>query len=81
MTLAPESPPLVETIRATRLPPPSECRAIRQRSGATLAEVAAEVGVDPMTISRWERGLNKPNRARAITYRHLLDALAAIGTG
>lgn len=74
-------PPLVEKLRATQLPPPDERRAIRKSAGATLAEMAAELGVSEMVMSRWERGINKPPRAKALTYRRLLDALSVLASG
>ena len=33
----------------------------RERRGWTQRYVAQQIGVDPFTISRWERGLNLPS--------------------
>ena len=33
----------------------------RERRGWTQLYVAQQIGVDPFTISRWERGLNLPS--------------------
>jgi len=34
----------------------------RDKLGLTQVEFAARLGVDPITISRWERGLSKPSK-------------------
>jgi transcriptional regulator with XRE-family HTH domain len=36
-------------------------KALRKRTGLTQVDVAGRLGVDPMTISRWERGLHPIN--------------------
>lgn len=69
---------LVEHLRATRLPPPTQWRAIRRAAGANLRDVAAAVGVDAMTVSRWERQHSQPWPRHAAAYRRVLDALATI---
>lgn len=85
MTLAPpetraegEVVELVDRLRSTRLPPPGEWRAIRRVAGASLRDVAAAVGVDAMTISRWELGRSKPWPRHALAYRRVLDALTEV---
>lgn len=35
---------------------PDEIKQLRQRLGWTQLQLAVEIGVDPMTVSRWERG-------------------------
>jgi putative transcriptional regulator len=35
---------------------------IREHLGLTQVEFAAKVGVNPITISRWERGISKPSK-------------------
>ena len=47
-------------------------RELRERLGMTQAEFAREVGVDAVTVSRWERGVMKPT-ALAIK---MMEALA-----
>jgi DNA-binding transcriptional regulator YiaG len=69
---------LVDRLRSTRLPPCSDWRAIRLAAGASLRDVAAAVGVDAMTISRWELGRSKPWPRHALAYRRVLDALAEV---
>jgi DNA-binding transcriptional regulator YiaG len=81
MTLAtpePRTVDLIDRLRASRLPPPTEWRRIRVAAGASLRDVAAAVGVDAMTISRWERGQSRPWPRHAASYRRVLDALAQL---
>lgn len=40
---------------------PGELRTARLELGFTQARLAEYMGVDPMTISRWERGVTKPS--------------------
>jgi hypothetical protein len=51
-----------------RPPSPGFLTALREALGLTQREFAAHVGVDKMTVSRWERGALRPSR----------EALAAI---
>lgn len=67
-------------VAASTLPPPKERRRIRRAANASLREFAAELGVDPMTVLRWERGEVVPRREYAIRYRELLEALDAVVT-
>ena len=39
-----------------------DIKKLRKKSGLTQVEFAARLGVDPITISRWERGLSRPSR-------------------
>lgn len=39
---------------------PDEIRALRTRYGWTQKELAARLGTDDVTVSRWERGRSKP---------------------
>lgn len=39
---------------------PSEIRALRARHGWTQKEMAARLGTDAVTVSRWERGKSRP---------------------
>jgi DNA-binding XRE family transcriptional regulator len=67
---------LAEQVRASRLPPPRERRRIREAARVSLRRAGEELGVDPMTVLRWERGVVEPRLEHAIAYRELLDALA-----
>lgn len=75
---SPGALPLVERVRATRLPAPAQRRAIRLAVGASLREVAAELGVSQITVSQWERGRSDPRPEHAIQYRRLLEELAQL---
>ncbi len=68
---------LVQRLRARRLPPPSACRAIRKKAGATQADLAAELGVDRATVSRWESGTRYPRGDRAALYGRLLSRMTS----
>jgi DNA-binding transcriptional regulator YiaG len=70
---------LVDRLRANRLPPPSERRAIRRRARASLDDLAAALGVQKMTVSRWERGVAQPWPKHRAAYIGLLQALADVG--
>ena len=43
--------------------PANPIAAYRAQHSLTQAQLAAYLGVDPMTISRWERGVHRPPRA------------------
>lgn len=66
---------LLERIEARRLPTLRERRRIRKDAGLTQGEVADALGVEPITISRWERGKARPRGEQARRYRELLEAL------
>jgi transcriptional regulator with XRE-family HTH domain len=51
---------------------------IRRVAGVTQAQLAREIGVDPMTVSRWERGERVPRDAQAIRYARVLALLAEV---
>lgn len=50
---------------------------IRARLGLTQTRFAALVGVHPLTVSRWERGILEPNRQQSV----LLKAVAVASAG
>ena len=41
---------------------PLDIKKIRKKLGLTQVELAARLGVDPITISRWERRLSRPSK-------------------
>lgn len=43
--------------------PYAYARRLRRKRLWTQAELAKRLGVDVMTVSRWERGVSKPRRA------------------
>jgi DNA-binding transcriptional regulator YiaG len=69
---------LADEVRAARLPSPATCRRIREEHGVTLRDVAAAVGVEPLTVLRWEHSRSKPRREHARRWRALLEALEAL---
>ena len=58
------------------LPAPRVRRLLREASGLTQADLAAAVGVDPASISRWESGIRHPRRAAHTRYAAVLERLA-----
>jgi transcriptional regulator with XRE-family HTH domain len=63
--------------RARTLPPPEVRRLLRTRSGITVRQLAAAIGVSPAAVSRWETGLRTPRGGALETYSAALDRLAA----
>jgi DNA-binding transcriptional regulator YiaG len=63
----------------SRLPTPSRRRSIRERAGATQAELATALGVSKQALERWERGDAKPRGRHAAAYVLLLEELEAAG--
>jgi transcriptional regulator with XRE-family HTH domain len=49
---------------------------IRIVAGVTQAQLAQELGVHPLTVSRWERGERAPRGAQAAQYARVLQVLA-----
>lgn len=69
---------LADRLRAQKLPPPAERRAIRIAAGASIDEIAAALAVNPMTVRRWEGGVSKPWRRHEAAYVVLLAALERV---
>ncbi len=63
----PEAVALLDRIRAAflstlgRAPSPGQLLRLRESLGVTQRELGERIGVDKMTISRWERGVMRPN--------------------
>lgn len=67
---------LIEEVRTRRrLPPPPMRRAIRQAAGVSQRQVAEELGVDRVTVARWELGTRNPQSRFLGAYLALLDGL------
>lgn len=66
-------------VRASGLPSPAECKRIRLAAGASLQYVGAEVGVNKVTVYRWEEGLLAPSMETGRRYRAVLEGLAEAG--
>lgn len=73
---------LLEEIRAVRhLPAPALARAIREAAGVSQERIAQELGVDRVTVTRWESGARRPRGAQAVAYARLLEQLKeAVGS-
>jgi transcriptional regulator with XRE-family HTH domain len=68
---------LLERLRAKRtLPPGDERRRIREAAGASLRDVAAELGISATSVIRWERG-GSPGQHTA-AYARLLEELKRV---
>lgn len=67
---------LIEEVRSRLpLPAPRAARLIREEAGVTQVRFAAELGVDRMTIGRWENGTRRPQGANRDAYARLLAEL------
>lgn len=67
---------LIEEVRsARRLPPRTLARAIRKAAGVSQTRLAAELGVNRVTVARWESGTRRPSRRLLHPYTELLEAL------
>jgi transcriptional regulator with XRE-family HTH domain len=64
---------LLQTART--LGPTGRGRRVREQARLSLADLAAFVGVDPVTLSRWERGLARPRRPYAQRWAEIVDDL------
>lgn len=72
---------LREQLEAKRgLPSPPLRRAIRQAAGATIEEVATEVGVSKYAVLQWEQGNRNPSRRHLSKYVRLLREMGSPGT-
>ncbi len=70
---------LVREVRAQRhLPGPTLARAIRQAAGVSQERLAQELGVDRVTVTRWETGIRRPRGRRAAAYAELLARLKRV---
>ena len=66
---------LLERLRAKRdMPLPEERRRIRLAAGASLRDVARELGVSHTAVRRWETEPSVPRGSR-VPYLRLLDEL------
>lgn len=69
---------LADEVRSRpRLPAPEVRRAIRQRADVSQDRMARELGVDRVTLLRWEQGTRSPRGAQLAAYAALLSDLDA----
>jgi DNA-binding transcriptional regulator YiaG len=57
------------------LPEPAVRRVVRQRAGLSQGDVARVLGVNRVSVTRWESGAREPRRSNAVSYAALLDRL------
>jgi transcriptional regulator with XRE-family HTH domain len=57
------------------LPPPAERRALRERAGLSLRDVASAMGVTGPAVIRWESGQRMPRGRNLPDYLRVLDTL------
>lgn len=72
---------LVEEVRTRRrykLPSPAMARQIRMDAQVSQDRFAAELGVQRVTISRWENGHRRPRGSLAQRYADLLRRLQEV---
>ena len=68
---------LVAEARLRRsLPPPAVCRAIRESACVSQLEVARALGVDRVSVTRYESGQRSPRPAVRSRYVEVLSRLA-----
>jgi transcriptional regulator with XRE-family HTH domain len=67
---------LIANVRGRRLPPPSVRRMLRLQLGLTQREVAGALGVDRVSVARYESGVRTPRGATRDAYMELLNRLA-----
>jgi DNA-binding transcriptional regulator YiaG len=81
ITNAPTSA-LAEHVRAARrLPRPAVARAIRDEADVSQQQLADALGVNRVTVARWELGERVPRGELRLAYIALLDELrAAVAT-
>jgi DNA-binding transcriptional regulator YiaG len=67
--------------RRHELPPPAECRRLREAAGLSLREVAEPIGVTTAAVQHWERGRRQVSNEHLEAYvcvlRILRDEVAA----
>lgn len=68
---------LLDEVRTRpKLPAPGMAKAIRRAAGVTQARLAAELDVHPVTLSRWETGVRKPQGMDLTRWMAMLAELA-----
>lgn len=68
---------LLDEVRTRpKLPAPGMAKAIRKAAGVTQARLATELDVHPVTLSRWETGVRKPQGTDRTRWMAMLSELA-----
>jgi DNA-binding transcriptional regulator YiaG len=67
---------LLDEVRTSRrMPSPETARMIRRAAHVSQTRMACELGVDRITLYRWESGLAQPRSAARAKWAALLDEL------
>lgn len=69
------TPQLRRLVRARGLAENEKGRLLRERAGLSLRDVAAGIGTDVGTLSRWERGLSRPRPGHAAAWLRVYDQI------
>ena len=72
---APPTNLLDEVHLARRIPTPAMRRAIREAAGVSQDRLARELGVQRVTVTRWELGIRRPRGVNAVRYVNLLSRI------
>ena len=57
------------------LPPPTECRLLREEAGISQVVLGSEIGVTGTCVGLWEAGLRRPRGDHVIQYARALRIL------
>jgi DNA-binding transcriptional regulator YiaG len=68
---------VLELAAVRKLARTGKARRIRLRADVSLREIAAPLGVSPVTVFRWETGERSPRGEKALAYAELLHRLEA----
>ncbi|WIB68069.1 helix-turn-helix transcriptional regulator [Curtobacterium sp. MCBD17_035] len=70
---------LIEEVAAARqLPTPRLAREIRLAAGVSQARLATQLGVQRVTVARWESGVRRPRGQNLLAYVGLLRNLQEV---
>jgi DNA-binding transcriptional regulator YiaG len=69
---------LIERLKAARLPAPSARRQIREDARVSLRVGADALGVEVLTLRRWESGTSPRRLDDQIRYAEFLDRLSEL---
>lgn len=69
---------LADLVFADELPPPADCKLIRELAGLTLDDVATALLTNRSTVHHWESGVRQPSGPAKAMYGLVLQRLAAI---
>lgn len=73
----PQPGTVFKRLHLRQLPAPAVARAIRVAAHLTQEELAREIGVDRVTLARWEAGRRRPQSLMAERYGRALAEIAS----